>query len=377
MCINMRHPLEILISPFVFSLALSLSCAAVASPNLSVKCGPTPSEINISKKSRIKTYTREYWLIAEKQILQLKNPDLKKKGVVVGDFHFNNLSIQPDRVSGKNAAILNDFDDVGENFLVGDYIKFLIFLEIEDKKIDLNRINKSYLNGLMGKTSSAPQEIEELLNISDKARFKEEKKYHANKLKEAAAFEIEKLSRKQILRYTAMSETSEVRQLSNPRLIFKTNDSGSSIGTERYEFVSDQEVESLEDDKNIIEFKELKCSATGNHEKQNIKEMHDEYKRFYTKHFPHSTALAFQKIKMIDDSYFLVRFKQNNLFKNIDFDKLNILAKQIVAEYFAEYLGRFHAESTNPQYVEAVSSQYGEIKILKDLIFNEFEEEVK
>jgi hypothetical protein len=355
---------------FVLSLAL---CTSLSTPLMAatIDC---QSELDASvkgQKTLLKTFTYEYWQVATSNITLLPN-ELRKTGLVVGDFHFNNLGIYFDEKKAQPQVVINDFDDAGQNYLVIDLAKYLAFLKSEVKKVDLAKALEAYTKGLNGQSIKEPKEIKDLLKAGASYYSQQLQKYTAKKLEEAQEFDIKSLNSAQMMNVEHFNRHQSVSSLRSPELIFRVNDTGSSLGMERYEFVGRDSKNNVK----VIEFKQLKCSGSGAPRRQDLNDSYNAVQSFYRQHFP-SDYMSAQKIIFYNANFYLIREKVNNPLKKIDIDKLSNSDQQDYANYYANYLGLIHNKSSNTKYSNAVQANSNEILKFVKKISEEFNNEVK
>ena len=323
------------------------------------------------QKTLLKTFTYEYWQVATSNITLLP-ADLLKKGLVVGDFHFNNLGVYFNEKKSQPQVVINDFDDAGQNYLIIDLVKYLAFLKTEVKKVDLSGALNAYVKGLSGQSTKEPKEIKDLLKADVSFYNQQLQKYTGKKLQEAQEFDIKSLSSAQLTNVERFTKHESVSSLRKPELIFRVNDTGSSLGMERYEFVGRDSKNAVK----VIEFKQLKCSGSGTPKRQDLNDNFNAVQGFYSQHFP-SDYMSAQKIIFHNASFYLIREKVNNPLKKIDIDKMSNSDQQDYANYYANYLGLIHSKSSNAKYSAAVTSNSNEILKFVKKITEEFNNEVK
>lgn len=355
---------------FVLSLALctSLSSQLIAA---TIDC---QSELDASvkgQKTLLKTFTYEYWQVATSNITELP-ADLRKIGLVVGDFHFNNLGVYFDEKKSQPQVVINDFDDAGQNYLIIDLVKYLAFLKTEVKKVDLTKALEAYTKGLSGQSTKEPKEIKDLLKADVSFYSQQLQKYTGKKLQEAGEFNIKSLNSAQMMNMEHFTRHESVSSLRKPELIFRVNDTGSSLGMERYEFVGRDSKNNVK----VIEFKQLKCSGSGAPKRQDLNDSFNAVQSFYRQNFP-SDYMSAQKIIFYNSNFYLVREKVNNPLKKIDIDKMANSDQQDYANYYANYLGLIHSKSSNAKYSNAVTGNSNDILKFVKKISEEFNNEVK
>lgn len=323
------------------------------------------------QKTLLKTFTYEYWQVATSNITELPT-ELRKTGLVVGDFHFNNLGVYFDEKKAQPQVVINDFDDAGQNYLIIDLVKYLAFLKTEVKKVDLTNALNAYVKGLNGQSVKEPKEIKDLLKADVSFYSQQLQKYTGKKLQEAEEFDIKTLTSAQLTNMERFSKHESVATLRKPELIFRVNDTGSSLGMERYEFVGRDSRNAVK----VIEFKQLKCSGSGAPKRQDLNDSYNAVQSFYRQHFP-SDYMSAQKIIFHNSNFYLIREKVNNPLKKIDIDKMSNSDQQDYANYYANYLGLIHSKSSNTKYSTAVSNNANEVLKFVKKISEEFNNEVK
>lgn len=99
------------------------------------------------------------------------------KGLCAGDAHLENFGYLylPDTNQSKFG--LNDLDDVSECTLILDTLRLLVGHKLVDPSIDTSAWHSAYMDGLSGKSRSAPADLSELLADSLKKKNGTSKKY--------------------------------------------------------------------------------------------------------------------------------------------------------------------------------------------------------
>jgi hypothetical protein len=335
----------------------------------------------MDKSHQITTYTSLFWEIAKKSIDQFPEP-LKKEGFVIGDFHLNNLGLYFDSSDESTKIVFNDLDDSGYNYLVGDLIKYLVYLDTRDRaeakgnKFNFSKVVDAYVKGLRRKLpSSMPEEVAhfQIPGKDEKSdrKVREEIQTITDKLVEKRESDAkEKQGDIPKNRMNIFKEMQTLPFLSQGYEIlgkwFDVNDSGSSSGMERYLFIRKN---NRTGKKQAVEFKQLKCSATRNVKEgsQDLKTNFDKVQE-YIQEFPEfslssKSPLLDQEIVGIQvrvkdrdqDWVFLARIKQQNLMEKYNIEKLPMNRRQVYAEFFAQYLGYFHSQGSDQNYQTAVS----------------------
>ena len=331
----------------VAALLLSAPLVTFAQPGF-LKC---ENEIlgQVGGSSLLKTYTREYWKIARRETKNLPAA-LLKVGFVVGDFHYNNVGLYFDRDRSQAEILVNDFDDAGSNLLLVDFFKYLNFVQKTDKNVDQDQLLHNYVAGLRRQSLPPPAELAVLLQRDQKDFRKEHDKYIENRREEFSLFDKHSLNSAQLAQVEKLSKLKLIRELNGLDYMVSVNDSGSSMNAQRIEFMGT--------DNNgitgVIEFKQLKCAATGNETEQNLTENFNYVKKFFNSNFPSSEVIGLSVYRLDDTHQFLVREKKKNALKKIGLEKLPTSRIQAVSNYYAAYLGRLHSPSADAAYINAV-----------------------
>lgn len=350
------------------------SFISVLSINVSAQMIICSTESNSSIKNKetlLKTYTYDYWRVATGEIEKLPT-SLQKKGFVVGDFHFNNVGIYYNYIQNTSELIINDFDDAGYNYLIIDILKYISFLKKVDKKIDVNAIIGSYIQGLSNVRMPPPLEINKILT-QQQYEFTEDYMNYLNKKRiEAEEFEISQLSSSQKSNLEHFMNLRLLKRLRYVRPMFHVNSTGSSKGMERYEFVGVDEKGSY----GIYEFKQLKCSASGVSKSQNLNESFTQIKNFFNINLP-SNYMASQQMYFYNGNYYLVREKKNNPLKKLKISEMPTGQLQVYANFYSNFLGYLHSKSSDEAFLNAVRTHKGELKKISKKIAKEFNEEVQ
>lgn len=346
-------------------LLTALSVGAVMTP-----CPKPETDSDIKDKTKLlKTFTIEYWKVASAAVSKLPH-SLQRKGFVVGDFHFNNIGLYYNYSKSKSELVLNDFDDAaGINYLLVDIMKYITYVKKIDKDIDFDEVFKSYQSGLV-QTGELIFPTE-LLNESQHDFNKHTHKYLANRREEFAKFDRSKISPEQNSKIQALMRLKIIAQLANVEYMVKINDSGSSKDMERFEFIGQ--------DRNgttgLIEFKKLKCSATGDEHEQDLTANFEYIRQSYLKNF--SPLVANQFTYRLRDETFLVRQKAYNPLKKLEIEKQSTKNLQKYANFFAAFLGTVHLKSADNAYIKGLASHKEEIQKLAKEISKKFIDSVK
>lgn len=311
-------------------------------------------EGKIDKTSKLKTFTREFWQSVETRSSNYPEA-LKKKGMVVGDFHFSNLGIYFDHSIGRARLTVNDVDDSGTHLLVGDLLKFLIYLKTLKQEVVFLDVIEAYHKGLTGQSLEVPKGLRELLDLKS-YKFEQERAQYTERRRDAIdESDLKKLTEEQKKTFREIEGLAFFQNLTNVQKWFQINSTGSSAGNERYLFVA---VDKRTGADGVLEFKELSCSSTGNALEQDLGVNFRATVQFLnnvTRTREGYSLLGQQKIMEINGKTFLVRTKAPNLINELEIDKMGEKKIQKYAEYYAFYLGFLHAASADASYKDAVS----------------------
>ena len=330
-------------------LFVLMASGAVSAANMLVCTNVENTHIEKNTKL-LKTFTALYWKIATPEILSLPQP-LQKIGFVVGDFHFNNVGLSYNYASNRAEIQVNDFDDAGQNALIIDFFKYLTYVQKVNKEINPLQLLQSYLDGLQLKRQAPPAEILSLFNRNQLAFTKDYQKYIQNRREEFIAFDKSTLTAEQSASVNQLRELKLLRQLTGLDFTVQVNDSGSSMNEIRYEFIGADANGVI----GVIEFKGLKCAASGNPVQQDVLANFEWVKNFYSTHFS-TNEISHQFVYLQNNkNYFLVREKKNNPLKKIAIEKLPIAQFQTYSNYYANFLGQIHAPSADAAFIKAVS----------------------
>lgn len=352
-----------------FTVALLLLSAFFADAEMT-KCPRPETNSDIKNKAKLlKTFTIEYWKIASAAVAKLPAP-LQQKGFVVGDFHFNNVGLYYNYAKNKAELVLNDFDDAaGVNFLLVDIMKYITYVKKIDKDIDLEEIFKSYRKGLA--QSSELVFPSALLNESQHEFNKNTQRYLENRREEFAKFDKSKITPDQNSKIQTLMRLKIISQLANVEYMITINDSGSSKDMERFEFIGR--------DRNgatgLIEFKKLKCSATGSDIEQDLSANFEYIRQAYLKNF--SPLVANQFTYRLQDETYLVRQKAYNPLKKLEIEKQSTKNLQEFANFFAAFLGTVHKKSVDTEYINGLSANEAEVIKLAKEISKKFNDSVR
>lgn len=324
-----------------------------------------------SKNKLLKTYTREYWKIAMAESKSLPVAILKT-GFVIGDFHFNNAGIYYDFARNKPQFQVIDFDDAGNNLLIVDFFKYLTYIRKLDKTVDEKLLLAAYGAGLQKQIMEPPAEIAAVLNRNQLEFSRDQRKFIEGKRQDITAFDKSSLSAANTAIIAKLRTLKLIQQLSDLDYMAQINDSGSSMNSLRVEFIGT----APSGVPGVIEFKGLKCSATGDLRQQDLMANFALVKNFFAVQEPGNPVSRQNMYRLDDNNYFLVREKLRNFLKKTDLEKLPTARLQVVAQFYANFLGRVHAPSSDNAYRDAVKLNADEIiekakeigKIFKDKV---------
>lgn len=345
-------------------------CFGLNSFAQTINCSNESSSKIKNKETLLKTYTIEYWKVATREIEKLPLA-LQKKGFVVGDFHFNNVGIYYDYARNTSEFVINDFDDAGNNYLLGDVLKFLSYLKKVDKNLDKDAVIGAYLQGLSGVKMPAPIEINKLLTRQQHEFTEDYLSYINKKIIEADEFDMNRTTPSQRSNITHFMNLRLLKRLQYVRPVFHINYTGSSQGMERYEFIGADSKGSY----GVYEFKQLKCSATGTNTSQNLNENFTELKEFFNLNM-RSSYMSSQQMYFYNGNYYLVREKKNNPLKKLKISEMSTGQLQVYANFYGNFLGYLHSKSSNESFLNAVRSQKDILSKIAKRIAKEFNEEV-
>lgn len=352
-----------IITTFIFGFSLMANAQVI-------NCNSTENTTIKNKETLLKTYTFEYWKVAIREIEKLPQA-LQKKGFVVGDFHFNNMGIYYDYVRNTSEFVINDFDDTGINYLLGDTFKFISYLKKVDKKLDHDAIIGSYIQGLSGFKMPAPIEINKVLTRQQHEFSEDYQSYINKKIIESDEFDYSRLTATQKANITHFMNLRLIKRLQYVKPLFHINYTGSSQGMERYEFIGADAKGSY----GVYEFKQLKCSATGSEMSQNLSLNFSLVKEFFKVNIP-SNYMSNQQMYFYNGNYYLVRDKKNNPLKKLKISEMTTGQLQVYANFYANFLGYLHSKSSDEIFLNAARSQKDIISRISKKIAKEFNEEV-
>jgi hypothetical protein len=320
------------------------------------------------KKSKIKTFVSEYWRTAESKIKGYP-AELQAKGYVVGDPHLENVDVFLNTRSKTNPIQLtfNDLDEAGHNYLLGDLLKYISYLQsLKKQSLDLKRIIAKYSDGLNGKPATIPAELEALLRMTPDEYKKAERKYVSKQRIKGVQLAMTKISKEEQDMLAALRNMKVIQNLSEVEAWTDQNSKGSSAGMTRYLFYGKNQVVGSDGKlqpigvEGIIEYKELSCTAAGDALKQNLEsdlEAFVEHDARFLDLPIEQSFLGRQAVIYINNQHFLARSKSPGLYKDIGVESASPALVQTHGEYLAWFLGKFHRENATVGYRESVLSQ--------------------
>jgi hypothetical protein len=330
------------------------SVAKAAPPGL--PCAEESDDIDVhSKKQMLKTFTPYFWRTIEKKA-SVYPLALQRKGVVVGDFHFANLGIYFDYALGRAELTVNDLDDAGTNYLIGDLDKYLLYLKKLDKDLDLSEVLDAYASGLQKNLRPAPSELQDLLSWKAAQFEKKRYKFIKNRRDDAIEFNASDLNKHQRETFAVLERLQLFQQMTNIQKWIQTNETGSSAGMDRYLFMGTYRESGVD---GIVEFKTLKCSATGDPKRQDLITNQKNVVTYLSNIMgvkEETSLLGRQRVLQIMDQYLQFREKQPNAINDLEIEKMGTKSLQKYAQFYASYLGWVHSGSADAAYVNAIKS---------------------
>lgn len=372
---------------------------AIISSTHIVSAAMTPMTINCDldaeaervkdKNKRIKTFTDIYWQTLTSEIQRSLPSSLQLKGNIIGDFHFNNLGIYYnfDKTINRPQLVLNDLDDSGNNYIVGDLIKYLAFLrtfEIKNEEkgskkdetilgkdaFRFEKIFDAYIEGLRNKNFPLSPEFQKMITINESDAADERNKYITNQSEGFGNIESSVDPKLQ----SSFAEFEKMPILKANRVIGRhsqVNGSGSSQGQQRFLYLLQNP--SSPAAKAIVEFKQLACSASNSAKSQDLSLIYSGMTNYLklqnqTALYPiflARTDLVKVEIKLdsktTDKKVYLLREKQNNLMGDVVKKSLKKGHYQELAETMAYLLGQFHSNQVNATFIDQLSKSSTEI----------------
>lgn len=320
------------------------------------------------RKSKIKTFVSQYWRTAESRINGYP-AELQVKGFVVGDPHLENIDVFLNTRSTTNPIQLtfNDLDEAGHNYLIGDLLKYLSYLQsLKKPGLDLKKIVAKYVDGLKGVPTALPAELEALLRMTPDDYKKAERKYVSKQRIKGVELALTKISQEEKETQAALRNMKVIQNLFEVEAWTDQNSKGSSAGMTRYLFYGKNQVRGADGKlqpigvEGIIEYKELSCTAAGDAVKQNLEsdlEAFVDYDARFLGLPVEQSFLGRQAVVYVNSQHFLVRSKSPGLYKDIGVEGASPALVQTHGEYLAWYLGKFHREKSTIGYQESILSK--------------------
>lgn len=367
-----------------FSILLSAALSIVGAKSFAqtpasavLTCDSEVDSTVTNKKKMVKTETTALWREIELHVS--KYPEaLKKRGVVVGDFHFNNVDVYFDSFSNRARLTLNDLDDAGENYIVGDLLKYLIYLQRVDHDLDLAKVIDAYVLGLERTAMAAPSDLQDLLSSKSGRFAKKQLKFIEKRKEEALAFDPKTLTDDQKKTMADLQSLPVIQNnFTNLEGWIQINDSGSSSGMERYLFLAKSIRNQSE---GVLEFKDLKCSATGPQDRQDLlanRKIVLNYIQNLTPVLGPNQFLNRQTVLPYENRVFQLREKHPNFMKDLNIEKMSGSDLQEYSEFFANYLGQFHSPNSSAPYMEALDTYREALVHDVKAIFKDFKRNLK
>ncbi len=356
-----------------------LVCAA-AIP-MTVDCDQDAKAERVKNKNkRIKTFTDIYWQTLTAEIQKSLPSSLQLKGNIIGDFHFNNLGIYYnfDKTINRPQLVLNDLDDSGNNFIVGDLIKYLAFLrtfeikgEEKGSKKDepllgkdafrFEKIFDAFIEGLRNKNFPLSSEFQKMITINESDAADERNKYITNQSSDFSNVESSIDPELQ----SNFAEFEKMPMLKANRVVGRSsqvNGSGSSQGQQRFLYLLQNPSSPAE--KAVVEFKQLACSASNSAKSQDLTLIYSGIANYLKQQ--NQTALfpifiARTDLVKVDKKVYLLREKQNNLMGDVVKKALKKGHYQDLAETMAYLLGQFHSSQVNGVFIDQLAKSSTEI----------------
>lgn len=361
----------------VLSGVLSISCLTQAAAGPFIKCtSEVETEKKINKKEKLKTFTTDFWKVVRSRSANYP-ASLKSQGIIIGDFHFSNLGVYFDPSMDRARLVLNDLDDSGNGYLVGDLLKYLLFLNSLKKKVDWEQVIEAYSMGLQKKAVPMPFEIKLLLSMKAPDFDKEMIKYVQKRKIEAEQFDMDSITDEQRKTLGDIERLPLFKNLSSLQKWIQVNTTGSSAGMNRFSYVATSKFSGIE---GAFEFKELRCSATGALDRQNLQENYDRVAGYLNKLNQVQTKNSFlnrQQIVYVSDKFFLLREKVPNYFKDLEAESLSGKKLQKFSEFFASYLGFVHSGSASQEYSDSIAANKDWLREEMKALYKEFKSSIE
>lgn len=352
------------------------SCAVFSQKNQAQIC-TWPAVKTLEQGSAVSTYTFHYWDYVKNHFSKYTAPHLQKIGIVVGDYHFNNVTMYYSNAEKKAQFAVADLDDAGQAPLLADYAKYIISIKEKFKKTNFKSILSSYIDGLKNqKNNNTPVAIQKIQNQNqayfqrlnadyvnrklNKEGHQFEKKYELDKIKHLDA------------NYKPLAEQTEKSLAKTMTVLdsgFKLNASGSSLDLLRIQFLV-----SYQGSQQILELKQTRCPGTQLYQAQAAAEKR--YKEVLPilnseEYWKNTRLISYAK------DQFIFRTKLASPIENIEIDRLKSSEAQNYAEYFAYLLGTLHSTQVNPQYIEQLETQIDSVNESIDHFANNYLEKLK
>lgn len=271
---------------------LTLGFLVPAAPALAGKAY-TQAELNklwhqTGKKERklVTSNSTHFWAWAKNEAEGYVGDYLAPEGVVIGDPHPRNVFDY--RNGGKAKLAVADIDDGGQAPLFLDIVRLIVYTETLDMKIKISEIFDAYVDGLRGSKIAEPDAMADARAESQRdieaGHAKYIDKHTTSKgmldLKELDLTGQDDFSASQKKALAALSKIA-LKNTGFAEVVdagFKVNDSGSSLGMDRYWLLLGKNGEG----KLLLEFKELGRSAVSYYQRQagteaRVKEVLDVY----------------------------------------------------------------------------------------------------
>lgn len=361
---------QLLTPVLVLSTLGAAISSALASPALAlvpdIECSSQKEIAKVKKKkSRLKTFVTEYWRAAESRIKGYP-ADLQTKGFVVGDPHLENVDVYYNSKSKSEPMVFsfNDIDEAGFNYLAGDLLKLLSYLQSLNKKdLKAKEFIESYIAGLNNQAKAMPKELEALLRMTPEDYRKQERRYISKQRIKGAELAMTKRSSDEQETLDALRNMQVIKSLADVEAWTDQNSTGSSAGMTRYLYFGRNQTIAADGSvkpigvEGIIEYKELTCTATGNPVSQNLESDIDAFVEYDARFLGlpiEQTLLGKQAVVYANKQHFLVRMKIPGLYKDLKIEGASPALLQTHGEYLAWFLGKFHRGKATAGYTQAV-----------------------
>jgi hypothetical protein len=256
--------------------------------------------------------------------------------------------------------MLNDLDDAGTNYLLGDFLKFLVYVKSLDSDVKLHKVIDSYVKGLNKEPlkDETPSELRLRMEYTNHQNQRNLVRYIEKRKKEGDQFDQSSLTPDQRQTLSLIENLSFIKKYLRIDLSWVNNkDSGSSRGMDRFVFLATNIVSQTQ---GILEFKELRCSAAGPHDRQNLKALYEQDQNYLHSLFNEpvdpQSPLQSQRILFIDGSFFIYRIKLPNLLNDLNIETSHTNRLEDFSKFYAHYLGLLHSASSDAAYRTAVAT---------------------